>query len=144
MAFFPSSDTKFTLVPNVFYDEILLGENTTLNEKKLFIYILRNNLSTNNSNAWTDISGKKLINKAKISYESISSTIASCIEKKWILDFNISAFDREEKYLFLNTSVNHKIIYCLTKGLFDISHLKKLNEKEIKALLEQHYCLEVV
>ena len=138
MSFF-TLNKQSTQTPNVFYDEILLGGNATFNEVKLIAYILRNNLGDHNKAVWTSVSRKKLVDQAKISSASITSTIEGCIEKKWILDYKFGSCGREERYLFLNTIINHKIVYFLEKGFVKISQLENLNKKGLDELLERHY-----
>lgn len=116
MLFWQPLNKYYTKTPNVFYEDVQFAEGTTFNESKLVSYIIRNSLGYNPGAAWIRVSRNKLSQKAKISYGSINPTINSCIKKGWILYFKQGEKGREERYLFLRTPYNEKLVQRLEKG----------------------------
>lgn len=126
MIFSQPLDKKYTKTPNVFFEEVLCAKETTFNEAKLMGYLIRNTLGYNHKAAWVKVSRSQLLGQAQISYGSINPTIYSCIQKGWILEFKHGGKGKEERYLFLRTPHNERIVHGLEHGEFPLSDLGSL------------------
>lgn len=141
MAFFESFSKKFTITPNRFFDEILLAKGTTFNEVKLVGFLIRNTIgSIDNKTTWTGVSRDLFVKEANISYGSINETIKSCVNKGWVLDYRVgqNKKNKEDRYLFLSTEQNIRIVYGLEKGYFTVKDLEEKNDIGIEKLLTKH------
>jgi hypothetical protein len=136
MAFFPTYKDKWTRTPNLFFDEVIQTKGITVNEIRLISFLIRNTLGYNKDAKWIGASRNTLIKKAKIPNGAISSTIANCIKRNWILEF--SKGRNSKRYVFLNDERNTRIVWGLEQGLFRIDDLEYLNEAGIDNLLEKN------